>query len=176
MNRIFRSGGSALPTIVGIAALVMSLDQITKFLVVQALPLGASWSYSAETAWLISLTFVTNTGAAFGIFPQLSMIFLMVAVVVIIGIIFFHHHLPVDSLWVRLSLGLQLGGALGNLMDRIIRGYVVDFIAIGVLPIFNLADVAIVTGLSILACYFWQPGGDAAVNKDFMGASEGDKP
>lgn len=173
MNDVSSSKVSALPTIIGVAALVLALDQAAKFLVVQSLPLWASWSFSPQTASFIRLIFVYNTGAAFGIFPQLSMIFLVVALVVIIGIIFFHHHLPVESLWVRLSLGLQLGGALGNLMDRIVRGYVVDFIEIGFLPIFNLADMAIVTGLVMLTYYFWQQENDAAAGKDFLGASEG---
>jgi signal peptidase II len=82
--------------------------------------------------------------------------------------------LPVESLWVRLSLGLQLGGTLGNLMDRMIRGFVVDFIEIGFLPIFNLADVAIVTGLAMLAYYFWQQEEVAAADQDFLNVSEGD--
>jgi signal peptidase II len=165
---------SALPTIIGVAALVVAVDQISKFWVVQNLPLWASWSFSPDTARFVRLTFATNTGAAFGIFPQLSIIFLLVALAVIIGIIFFHHHLPVESLWVRLSLGLQLGGALGNLMDRMIRGFVVDFIEIGFLPIFNLADVAIVTGLAMLAYYFWQQEEVAAADQDFLNVSEGD--
>lgn len=175
MNSDTSAKKSALPTILGVAALVVMLDQAAKFWVVQNLPASASWSFSPDTARFISLTFATNTGAAFGIFPQLGMIFLMVAVVVIIGIIFFHHQLPVESLWVRLSLGLQLGGALGNLMDRIVRGFVVDFIKIGFLPIFNLADVAIVTGLAMLVYYFWRQEDDVAAGKDFFGASGGDR-
>jgi signal peptidase II len=57
---------------------------------------------------------------------------------------------------VRLSLGLQLGGAVGNLLDRLRSGYVVDFIDIGFWPIFNLADLAIVVGVAVLAYHLWR--------------------
>ncbi|NJN94088.1 MAG: signal peptidase II [Anaerolineales bacterium] len=95
------------------------------------------------------------TGAAFGMFPQLGGIFMVIAVVVVVAIVIFYHHLPTYNLWVRVSLGLQLGGALGNLVDRITRGYVVDFVDIGFWPIFNIADMSIVLGVTILAYFLW---------------------
>ncbi|MFN8453063.1 MAG: signal peptidase II [Anaerolineae bacterium] len=147
--------GSALPTILGIAAILFALDQATKFLVVQNIPLYASWSFFPNLARLFKFTFITNTGAAFGMFPQLGGVFMVVAIVVITAIVIFYHHLPAANLWVRVSLGMQLGGALGNLVDRITRGYVVDFVDIGFWPIFNLADLSIVLGVSILAYYLW---------------------
>lgn len=89
-------------------------------------------------------------------FPQLSMVFLVIAIVVVVMLVAFYHHLPIESAWVRISLGLLLGGAMGNLMDRILRGYVVDFVDIGFWPIFNIADLSIVSGVSILAYYLWE--------------------
>ncbi len=80
---------------------------------------------------------------------------MVVAIVVIMAIIIFYRHLPTGNVWVRVSLGLQLGGAMGNLLDRILHGYVVDFVDIGFWPIFNLADLSIVIGVSILAYYLW---------------------
>lgn len=147
--------GSALPTILGIAVIVFALDQAAKLLVVQNIPLYQSWSLFPNLARLFRFTFITNTGAAFGMFPQLGGVFMVVAIVVIAAIVVFYHHLPTADLWVRVSLGMQLGGALGNLVDRIIRGYVVDFVDIGFWPIFNLADLSIVLGVSILAYYLW---------------------
>lgn len=132
------------------------VDQAAKFMVVQVLPEWGWWSLTPGIGRLVRLTHITNTGAAFGMFPQLGAFFLAVGVLVIFGIVLFSHHLPVDSLWVKLSLGLQLGGAMGNLSDRIWRGSVVDFIDIGFWPIFNVADVAIVVGVAMLAYYFWQ--------------------
>lgn len=106
-------------------------------------------------ARIFKFTFITNTGAAFGMFPQLGSAFMLIAVLVIFGIVLFYRHLPTQDIWVRLSLGLQLGGAMGNLLDRVVHGFVVDFIDIGFWPIFNLADLSIVLGVAILACYLW---------------------
>ncbi len=104
---------------------------------------------------LFRFTYISNTGAAFGMFPQLGTIFMVIAVIVVVGIVIFHDHLPTENIWVRISLGLQLGGALGNLADRILRGYVVDFVDIGFWPIFNIADLSIVVGVAILAYHLW---------------------
>jgi len=84
---------------------------------------------------------------------------MIIAVVVIVGIIIFHNQLPTENIWVRISLGLQLGGAMGNLVDRIVRGYVVDFVDIGFWPIFNIADLSIVTGVALLAYHLWDEDG-----------------
>ena len=146
---------SAFPTILGVGALIFALDQLTKYLVVTHLQYGESWSLLPHLERLFKFTFIINTGAAFGMFPQLGNVFTLIAVVVIGGIVFFHHHLPTENLWVRVSLGLQLGGALGNVIDRLTRGYVVDFVDIGFWPIFNLADLAIVVGVLVLAHHLW---------------------
>jgi len=88
-------------------------------------------------------------------FPQLGGIFMVIAIIVIIAIVLFYHHLPIENVWIRISLGLQLGGAMGNLIDRMMHGYVVDFVDIGFWPIFNLADLSIVIGVAILAYFLW---------------------
>lgn len=149
------SKSSPLLSILSIAALVFVLDQATKFLVVQFIPLYQSWAPLPGLARVFQFTFTTNTGAAFGIFPQLGGVFMVVAIVVIASIVIFYHHLPIENFWVRVSLGLQLGGALGNLFDRLTRGYVVDFVDIGFWPIFNLADLSIVIGVALLAYQLW---------------------
>ncbi len=104
---------------------------------------------------LLKFTFITNTGAAFGMFPQLGTVFMVIAIFVVIGIIAFYDHLPIGNVWIRISLGVQLGGAMGNLLDRMLRGYVVDFVDIGFWPIFNIADLSIVLGVTILAYFLW---------------------
>jgi signal peptidase II len=144
-----------LPSIIGIALTVFVLDQATKYLVLQNIPLGESWSLFPALERLFKFTYITNKGAAFGMFPQLGSIFMVVAIIVIMAIILFHHHLPIENIWIRLSLGLQLGGAMGNLLDRFVHGYVVDFVDIGFWPIFNLADLSIVCGVAILAYHLW---------------------
>jgi signal peptidase II len=128
---------------------------LTKYLILQHIPLGESWSLFPALARLFKFTHITNTGAAFGMFPQLGGAFMIVAIIVIIAIVLFYHHLPIENPWIRLSLGLQLGGALGNLADRLNYGHVIDFVDIGFWPIFNLADLSIVAGVAILAYHLW---------------------
>jgi len=136
----------------GIALLVLGIDQLSKRLVSSHLSLGEPWNPIARLGGLVSLTYVTNTGAAFGLFPDRSLFFIAIAVIVVIAILIYHRHLPDEAL-VRASLGLQLGGALGNLIDRLRYGYVIDFIDFKVWPVFNLADSAIVVGVAVLGYY-----------------------
>lgn len=147
---------SAFPTILGVSAIIFALDQMSKFLVLKHIPLGGAWDYLPGLAPLFRITFITNTGAAFGILPQMGSLLMVVAVVVIIAITFFYRLLPTENVWARVALGLQLGGAMGNFWDRVTHGYVVDFIDISFWPIFNIADVSIVIGVAILAYFLWQ--------------------
>ncbi|MGB9879771.1 MAG: signal peptidase II, partial [Anaerolineae bacterium] len=102
----------------------------------------------------------TNKGASFGLFPELSWLYTLVAMVVIAVILLFYRRFPTDHWLVMLSLGLQLGGAFGNLVDRLWRGQVVDFIDLNFWPlqewpVFNVADSSIVVGVCILAAYLF---------------------
>lgn len=147
--------GYPFSTILGVAAIIFAIDQASKFLVITNLAYGESWSPILALNRIFKFTFITNTGAAFGMLPQFGNIFTVVALVVIFAIITLHNYLPTENFWVRLSLGLQLGGAMGNVLDRLVRGYVVDFVDIGFWPIFNVADLAIVLGVMILAYHLW---------------------
>jgi len=134
-----------------LAALVILLDQLTKRAIEAWLPLYTSWAPFPQLAHLFQLTHTTNTGAAFGLFPSGGMLFGIVAVVVAIAIIFYNRQLPAGNMILRSALGLQLGGALGNMIDRVRQGHVTDFLDTGPLPIFNVADIGIVTGVVLLA-------------------------
>lgn len=136
-----------------VAVVAWAVDQATKALVVQNLPLGEVWTPWPALARFFTFTHTTNTGAAFGLFPDAGWIFVVVAVVVSSAILFYYRHLPTEHCLVRVSLGLQLGGALGNLTDRLLRGSVVDFLDFKVWPVFNVADSCIVVGVAILAYY-----------------------
>ena len=134
-----------------VALITIVLDQMTKRLVIAWLPHGQSWSpISALERW-VSLTLVTNTGAAFGLFPGLGSVFMIVAMVVIVVIVIYYWHMPRGQTLVKVSLGLQLGGAVGNLLDRLQYGHVIDFVDFKVWPVFNLADASIVLGVVLLA-------------------------
>ncbi len=145
-----------------VVALVLLCDRISKYLVVSGLSEGQSRNLAAWLTSVFHITYVTNTGAAFGLLPGWGGFFIVVAVIVIVVLVMYYIHLP-DGQWlVRIALGLQLGGAIGNLIDRLHQGAVVDFIDLNFWPlqnwpIFNLADASIVTGVVILtAVMFWE--------------------
>ena len=101
---------------------------------------------------------VDNYGAAFGILQNQGNFFLVVAIIVAVAILFYVRYLPTDQWIVRILLGLQLGGALGNVIDRLNQGYVTDFIKTGIpgfyyIPNYNIADAAIVVGVIGLGIY-----------------------
>ena len=96
-----------------------------------------------------------NTGAAFGIFQNMNTVFSILAVVVSCAILYYFPRIPRDDWTMRLALALQLGGALGNLMDRLTRGYVTDFVSVGSFAVFNVADASISIGVAILIFGVW---------------------
>ena len=149
--------GFLLPAV---AVLTLVVDRISKWVVMGSLKLGESWNPVAALERWVSLTYVTNTGAAFGLFPDHGVVFMVVAVVVIVAIIFYYRHLPGEQWLVQASLGLQLGGALGNLVDRLRYGHVIDFIDFKVWPVFNVADSSIFVGVVILAFHLLRHGED----------------
>jgi len=139
----------------GGAAFVVALDQLSKAWIVRYLPAYTPVDWIPQLAPLFSFTFVRNTGVAFGLFPQLGNLFTILSAFVIAGILLFQHVIAGNDLWLHGALGLVTGGALGNLIDRLVRGYVVDFIDVNFWPlrewpVFNIADSAIVVGVAIL--------------------------
>ena len=128
-------------------------DQVTKEFVRDRLIVGGS----SPAEGFFRITHVENTGSAFGLFPSQTTFLILASLVGIAILIIFYRRQPIPSIWLRLSLGLQLGGAAGNLADRITLGSVTDFIDIGGWPVFNLADASIVTGIGVLAWFFLSP-------------------
>jgi len=117
---------------------------------------GQSWVVVPWLAPIFRITHVTNTGVAFGLFPGASVFFTVVSTVVVVTILAYGWNLPGDNGLMRVVLALPLGGAIGNLTDRLRQGFVVDFIDLNFWPlhdwpIFNLADSSIVAGVVLLA-------------------------
>lgn len=139
--------------LLGPGGLIFLLDQLSKLWVLNNLEWGESWYPIPALKPLFSLTLVTNTGAAFGLFKDGGLLFTILALVVVAGILYYERRIPLHPIWLRAGLGLVLGGAAGNLVDRLRFGQVIDFIDFGFWPIFNLADSAIVLGVSLLALY-----------------------
>lgn len=134
----------------GLAALVIVIDQLTKAYVVAHLALHDSWVPVSALEPIFKFTHVHNTGAAFGMFKEGGLIFLIIALIVSFIIIFYYREIPAQAWLMRLALGLQLGGALGNVVDRVRLGYVVDFFNVSLWPVFNVADSCIVVGVILL--------------------------
>ncbi|NLE76100.1 MAG: signal peptidase II [Chloroflexi bacterium] len=145
-----------MPLLAGVAAAVWVLDQATKYLVLENLPLGASWAPFPALERFFTFTHVSNTGAAFGLLPQFGTVFQFIAILVVVGIVLFSRHLGAGQKWVTLSLGLQLGGALGNLTDRLRIGHVVDYLDFKFWPVFNVADSALFIGVGLLLWIFFR--------------------
>jgi len=135
----------------GLALLVLLADRISKHLVITRLAVGEMWNPVPFLRPFFTVTHVTNTGAAFGLFREYGLLFAVVAVVVVVSIIAFYRFLPPGDVLLNVSLGLQLGGALGNLVDRLVLGSVVDFLDFKLWPVFNVADMALVSGVAMLA-------------------------
>ncbi|MDQ4077725.1 MAG: signal peptidase II [Chloroflexota bacterium] len=155
-NSIERHGYRWLLIVVAIIVLVV--DQWSKARIIEWLEIGESWRPWAGTPILelFAFTHTKNSGAAFGIFPSGGWFFIIVAIVVSFGILWYFPRLPREKWWLFLSLGLQLGGALGNLIDRLRIGWVTDFVHIGSFAIFNVADASIVCGVLILAFHMYR--------------------
>jgi len=111
---------------------------------------------------VFAITYTANSGIAFGLFKESGTFFIFLAVIVIAVILYSLRRLPADQRLVRVALGLALGGAMGNLIDRVRLGYVIDFIDFRFCPVFNIADLAIVSGVTLLAVSMWWTGRPAA--------------
>lgn len=152
-----------LRTLLTIAAVVLAFDLLTKIVAV-------AWLSPGDPVYLIGdwarLSLVRNPGAAFSMATGMTWLLTLIAAAVVIGVIRIGRTLR--SLWWAIGLGLILGGAFGNLIDRMFRapgpfqGHVVDFVAIGWWPVFNVADSGVVCGailLVVLTLFGFEPNG-----------------
>jgi len=137
----------------GVAGLLVALDQWTKWLVRVNLVLGDTW-LPESLAWLspyVRIVHWYNTGAAFGMFQNGSVIFGTLAFIVICVLIYYFPQVDKKDWTLRLAMSMQLAGASGNLIDRLLRdGKVTDFISVGTFPVFNVADASISVGTVVL--------------------------
>ena len=138
-----------------VALIIVALDQLTKWLVVTNIPYGGSWSpwdwltpYARFVHW-------SNTGVAFGMLQGMNPVFIGLAVLVSGAIIYYYQQVDRQDWLIRLALMMELGGAIGNLVDRIQYGHVVDFVSVGRFPVFNIADACITVGVVVLLIGVW---------------------
>ena len=135
------------------ALLIVILDQFTKFLVKQNFQLNQSIPIIKN---ILHLTYITNTGSAFGLFKGLNWFFVFFSVIVIIAIFYYLERIVKNEKLLQFAVGLLLGGTIGNLIDRVAYGAVIDFIDFRIWPVFNIADSAVTIGVIILIVLLWK--------------------
>ncbi len=146
-SKAFIKPGAAIVAIV--AVIVFALDQFTKYLVVTQVGMGNAWQPLAMFDWF-RIVGSYNTGTACGYFPQLSFVFTLAPFFILAVVIWFYRSQKTPSWLLSIGVGLIMGGAFGNLIDRLRVGYVVDFVSVGNFPIFNVADAAVSTAVVIM--------------------------
>lgn len=140
-----------------VALIVYGLDRLTKAWVVSNIPLNEA--RDVVDGWA-RIGNVRNTGAAFGLLPERTSLLSILSVLAVIVILFYYRGIAARSAPIAATLGMQLGGATGNLIDRVGQGYVTDFVDVGVpngwrFWAFNVADSSIVVGIFIVTGLLW---------------------
>lgn len=140
----------------GIGIVVIVLDQLSKRLITGWL--GPASEHHRVEIWgpIFGMEYARNSGAAFGLFGGQGILLSAVALVIIAGLLIAARREAVQGPWQMVGMGLLIGGALGNLIDRLRHGYVTDFIDVGPWPTFNLADSAITIGIVLVICLGFQ--------------------
>ena len=129
-----------------IVGAVFIFDQISKEFIRLWMPLGDSW----PSTGFLRIVHGTNTGSAFGLFAGFTNLLILASILGIAAVLYYFYRQGNNAIALRISLGLIVGGALGNLFDRVVFGKVVDFISVGWWPSFNIADSAISVGMFLL--------------------------
>ena len=129
-----------------ISIVVIFFDQFTKYLIKEFVPRYSAWPDDG----ILQIVHGVNTGSAFGLFSDYTLLLTIGSLIGIGFVLYFFYKNSFNVIWMRISLSLIVGGAVGNLIDRIRDGGVVDFISVGWWPAFNIADSAISIGMAIL--------------------------
>ncbi len=136
---------------------VLLLDQLAKLLVRRTLAVGQAYP-GADTILGrgFSFTRVSNTGIAFGMFQGRNDVLVATSLLVVAAILIYRQRSASTDRRLQMALGLQVGGALGNVIDRLTIGNVTDFLDFKVWPVFNFSDLAIFSGVVIFAWLLWE--------------------
>jgi signal peptidase II len=133
-----------------LAGLIILSDQLTKEWVRNNLAYSQIYRPDLWITQYVRIIHWTNTGAAFGMFGKLGNVFMVLSIAVSLAILYYFPQIPRHEWYLRLSMCLLLGGAVGNLIDRLTQGHVTDFISVGNFAVFNIADASISSGVAIL--------------------------
>lgn len=143
--------------LVGIAVAVTTVDQLTKLFLVSAIGPGRFESGVEVVGGWLALEYTENRGAAFGLFAGLTPILAAVSIAILTALLVHFSRQGRPPLWQTVATGAVTGGALGNLVDRVRLGYVIDFVSVGPWPNFNVADSAITVGVLVLIWGWTRP-------------------
>ncbi len=138
---------------VWIALFVTVVDQLVKWFVQGHMVWGESVPLIPN---VFHLTYIINPGAAFGILAYQRWFFLVIVVILFGAFFFFRKRIPTEPFYFPAAIGMLLGGALGNAIDRVRISGVVDFFDFRIWPIFNVADIFICVGVALIVFYFWR--------------------
>ena len=144
---MIKNGLGAKEVPFGLGLIVFIIDQLVKGYITASMHLGQSVPVIKNYFYI---TYVLNPGAAFGIFENQRLFFIGVALVLLGVVIYFRKQLMKEHMLVQYGVGLLVGGAIGNLYDRLQNGLVVDFLDFRFWPVFNIADVAICVGAGLI--------------------------
>lgn len=151
----------------------LGLDQVSKVIVRQNLAVGEAWAPIPALSSIFTFTHVQNTGVSFGQLPGLGWVFMLVNIAVLFAIVILYPRIPREQWQLRLAAALILAGDLGNVIDRLrtafiaaqqtgslwtglSQAYVTDFFDVKIWPVWNVADMCIVSGVAILAWFLWR--------------------
>jgi signal peptidase II len=141
--------------VLAIAGAVVALDQWTKSLLRSHLALGEVWPTQDWLLLLFRFVHTQNTGAAFSMGRGLGPVYMLLAVCVAIGILVYLPRLPKGQPLLYVGAGLLLGGAIGNLIDRLRYGQVTDFLAIRFFAVVNVADICVTFGAAAIILWYF---------------------
>jgi signal peptidase II len=139
-----------------VVPVILVIDQATKAIVRANIPFGTVWMPWEWLRPVLKFVYWHNTGAAFGLFQNGGTIFGIMAVLVSIFIVVYYPQIPKEEKLMRVAMAMQMGGALGNLIDRIAFGPVTDFISVSNFAVFNVADACITVGTALLILAIWR--------------------
>ena len=135
------------------ALIIVLIDQITKFLIKANFQLGQSLPLIKN---IFHLTYIHNFGAGFGILQQKEWILVFISIIVIGAIFYYFDRIKDKEIFLQILVGFILGGTTGNLIDRVVYGFVVDFLDFRIWPVFNFADSFVTIGVIGLIIYLWK--------------------
>lgn len=148
----------------GILTLILvMIDQLSKYYIQSTMMLGESIPIWED---IFHITYILNPGAAFGMMANQTAFFIVLALAIVGAVIYFYPTIRRESRTMKIGIGLLLGGAIGNLIDRVQIGMVVDFFDFRIWPIFNIADIGIVCGAGIILVVSFLTRDKCEVNAD----------